>query len=166
MKKFLAVLAIVLIAMTSVFAEEVGNKKLNVTLTVVESTEFAFTTSQVSNNAFVDQVGQSLPVTAGSTTTLYASYITKSADQIKVDVAVTKPLTHDDYQTEENVPEYAKFKTTLRNDTDTTVSVTEDAEQVTGLRSNSIDVSVVVAAETNQLAGNYTGTLTLTVSAV
>ena len=167
MKKFLTVLAIALIAMTSVFAATVENnsydsaKTLNLTLDINAETKIGFTKESLAEAAkeITNTFESDTKAVTEGDNFINAACITTNKEKVKITVKVTQPLTNGN----------AVIETTLKNGTNTEkdeLVYTETTENLTGRRVINVDSTVVVGTLDGALAGSYTGILTLTVSAV
>lgn len=155
MKKFLTVLAIALIAMTSVFAATNKSSDLRLTLTVNSETTVGFTSTQMATDAsaLTDTITEKA-VTANSTTDgIFASYVSTCNTPVTVSVEVSQALTHVSSSTQ-------VIETTLEGET-----TKKESGTITGKRAFSLPVKVKVGSDAGMLAGSYVGTLTMTVTA-
>ena len=156
MKKFLTVLAIALIVMTSLFAATNKTSDLTLKLTVNSETTVGFTSTQMATDAsaLTDIITEKVVKANSTTDGIYASYVSTCNTPVTVSVAVSKELAH------ENTKVQQVIETTLVGDT----SITESGP-ITGKRAFSLPVKVKVGSDAGMLAGSYVGTLTMTVTA-
>ncbi|MGN0907694.1 MAG: hypothetical protein ACI4NM_11145 [Bullifex sp.] len=155
MKKIAAVFVLALVAMTAVFAATNKTSDLTVKLSVDSVTEVAFTNKALSSSTI--ETGDlfdnnEFEVTADSTheNQIWASFVSTCKSPITISVSVEKPLTNG---TE-------TIDTTLSGKT----SYTESAA-ATAQRYYSLPVTLVIGSDEGKLAGDYEGTLKLTVTA-
>ena len=155
MKKFLAVLVIALIAMTSVFAAEYNGDNLKLKLNIAADTKVGFTTEEVTNTAtdLATKAFANNELDVATSTTVWASCITKSSTPVTIDVTVT------DLKSGDNT-----IGVTFTNGSKA-LSVPEGNNFAKVKRAISVDASIVVADYSNSVAGVYTGTMTLKVTA-
>ena len=156
MKKFLAVLVIALIAMTSVFAKTYNSPDLNLKLTIVAETNVGFTTEKVTNIStdLASKAFSNNELNVKDSQIVWASCITKSNSLVTIDVEVT------DLTSGTNTIGVTFKKNGTKN-----ISYTENEGSATAKRAISVDASIVVDDYSNSVAGEYTGTMTLTVTA-
>ena len=155
MKKFLTVLAIALIVMTSVFAATNKTSDLTLKLTVNSETTVGFTSTQMATDAsaLTDIITEKVVKANSTTDGIYASYVSTCNTPVTVSVKVSKALTHVTSSTQ-------VIETTLEGETSKTESGTS-----AGKRAFSLPVKVKVGSDAGMLAGSYVGTLTMTVTA-
>ena len=158
MKKFLTVLAIALIAMTSVFAAagtSVGSKDLKLTLEVGAETTVGFTGTDLGDSAISLTPMTEFEVNANTSYSdkIYASFVSTDSSKLKIEVSVDKPLTH----------------TTATDETiETTIECEPYSESSlpTGQRSYSHLVKLTIGSASGKLAGSYEGNLKMTVTTI
>ena len=155
MKKFLTVLAIALIAMTAVFATKYNGDNLTLKLNIAADTTVGFTTEKITDAsiALSSKAFSNNELNVASSQTVAASCITRSASKVTIDVTVS------DLTGPNNSTIGANFANNLK-----TISYTEQNTS-TAKRAISVDASLTIADYSNSLAGEYTGTMTLTVTA-
>ena len=155
MKKFLTVLAIALIAMTSVFAstDGTGTDDLVLTLKVESFTNVGFTSQSVSGQeGNIITPMQDQTVTGGQVLPVFASVITNYNGNLKIALTLPDTLTNDD--TPENTVTLSYDKTERE------FKVAKTGEVV----NHSTEINVTVGDTSNVVAGTYKATLTMTVS--
>lgn len=155
MKKFLTVLAIALIAMTAVFATEYNGDNLKLKLNIAAETKIGFTKEEV-KSIDADLVAMAFTnneLDVANSQTVWASCITKSNSLVTIAVEVTD-LTSGTNTIGVN------FTNGTKN-----ISFTEAENSATTKRVISVDASIVVDDYSNSVAGSYTGTMTLKVTA-
>ena len=154
MKKFLTVLAIALIAMTSVFAstDGTGSDDLVLTLKVENFTNVGFTAASVSGqegNEITPMQDQT--VTGGQVLPVFASVITNYNGNLKIELTLPNALKND------------------ASDDTVTLSYDKNDREFQVAKSGKIvkhstEINVTVGDTSNVVAGTYTATLKMTVS--
>lgn len=155
MKKFLTVLVIALIAMTSVFAATYNGNDLTLKLDIATDTKVGFTTEKVTNTAtdLATKAFANNELNVADSTTVWASCITKSSTPVTIAVTVTDLTSGDN-----------TIGVTFA-DGSQALSVSEGEDFAKEKRAISVDASIVLDDYSNSVAGTYTGTMTLTVTA-
>lgn len=154
MKKFLTVLAIALIAMTSVFAstDGTGTDDLVLTLKVESFTNVGFTSQSVSGQeGNIITPMQDQTVTSNQVLPVFASVITNYNGNLNIELTLPNALKND--KSDDTV--------TLEYDQDERVFKVEKTGKVV---KHSTEINVTVGDTSNVVAGTYKATLKMTVS--
>ncbi len=154
MKKFLTVLAIALIAMTTVFAstDGTGTDDLVLTLKVESFTNVGFTSQSVSGQeGNIITPMQDQTVTSNQVLPVFASVITNYNGNLNIELTLPNALKND--KSDDTV--------TLEYDQDERVFKVEKTGKVV---KHSTEINVTVGDTSNVVAGTYKATLKMTVS--
>ncbi len=155
MKKIAAVLVLALVAMTAVFAITNKSANLSVKLNVESATTVAFTNKELTSNVIsADDMFENneFVVEANKTYTdkIWASYVSTCKSPITIKVEVAQALKNAD----------DTISTTLTGNVEAT-----ESGNATTQRHYSLPVTLVIGSDEGKLAGEYVGTLKLTVTA-
>ena len=154
MKKFLTVLAIALIAMTTVFAstDGTGTDDLVLTLKVESFTNVGFTSQSVSGQeGNIITPLQDQTVTSNQVLPVFASVITNYNGNLNIELTLPNALKND--KSDDTV--------TLEYDQDERVFKVEKTGKVV---KHSTEINVTFGDTSNVVAGTYKATLKMTVS--
>ena len=155
MKKIVAVLVLALVAMTAVFAGQLGTDNLTVTLAFDGETTFGFSSNQLTETDLdLAPVGEDgvLNVTFDTDYTVYASFVSSEYSQISFSVTVPSVLT-----------DATINKTVAVEYTETEYGYAEQAK-ADSKRFYSLPITFRVPYD-DYVAGTYTGNMVMTVSA-
>lgn len=161
MKKFLTVLVIALIAMTSVFAATVEGGNLELSLTVAGDKSFGFTENDISTTEVYELTTIDKRTFENNSVEFWASAISRVKEAFSVQITLPESLT-----SEASSDTIGLTYTVGGTDKTGTATVQFDAADKTVSRQS---VPVVVKYSANDyakaVAATYTATMTMTISA-